>query len=529
MAWESANHDGSDYFRGLPRDLKPVTIVAQALDNQWVPNSLLSTILRNQQPLKSVVAERDRFVRREFLRSFLNAENVVANRAYLFNNDTITDFYQSGGKEVEAFKQLIESRVLIPFLFAEKSPHQHVDMRKAFDRDPRTFEAWQELCRAAKPSCIRLSWEDFLGGDKDNSDRIAEELARPFHEYGLTANNGKADLYAQHLGIPANLHGAFRKRLDDASRWFFEAPRTEDGLRVFRQRNDFYKEFVVSNGSPVHEGWYDARKPFSAELKRLIDLKYNTNLADAIGRFALTPADSLPRLALQENRIRRGAGDQQVDAEQLAQLLQRILTDLVLRRLDVPFLDQVSLGDILIVRESTQWLGYISKFGELLKTTGSWGTSGIPFLQINEHLQDVFENYARVNSELAKILRKRHHESVKEGFEVSYGIALSVMGQVIAWVSPGGGTLFTALAELVKPHLPVEKPAQVVCKLFFKDPTQSEILELEADMLEIGLPHARDEFTKLVGELKKLGFREDARTSLGEAEATINVGRTQDS
>ena len=54
-------------------------------------------------------------------------------------------------------------------------------------------------------------------------------------------------------------------------------------------------------------------------------------------------------------------------------------------------------------------------------------------------------------------------------------------------------------------------------------------LELEADMLEIGLPHARDEFTKLVGELKKLGFREDARTSLGEAEATINVGRTQDS
>lgn len=529
MAWESANHDGADYFRGLPRDLKPVTIVAQALDNQWVPNSLLSTILRNKQPLKSVVTERDRFVRREFLRSFLNAENVVANRAYLFNNDTITDFFQSGGKEKEAFTQLIESRVLIPFLFAEKSPHQHVDMRRAFDRDPQTFEAWQELCRAAKPSCIRLSWEDFLGGDTDNSDRIADELARPFHEYGLTANNGKAELYAQHLGIPPNLHAAFRARLDDVARWFFDAPRTEVGSRVFRQRNDFYKEFVVSEGSPVHEGWYDVQKPFSAELKRLIDLKYNTNLADAIGRFALTPADSLPRLALQENRTRRAAGDHQLDAEQLAQLLQRILTDLVMRRLDVPFLDRVTLGDILIVRESTEWLGYISKFGDLLKTTGSWGTSGIPFLGINEHLQHVFENYALVNSELARILRKRHHESVKEGFEVSYGIALSVMGQVIALVSPKGGILFTALAELVRPHLPVEKPAQVVCKLFFKDPTQSDILELEADMLETGLPHARDEFTKLVRELKKLGFREDARTSLGEDEATINVGRPQDS
>lgn len=529
MAWESANHDGADYFRGLPRDLKPVTIVAQALDNQWVPNSLLSTILRKKQPLKSVVSERDRFVRREFLRSFLNAENVVANRAYLFNNDSIADFYRSGGREEEAFKQLIESRVLIPFLFSERSPHQHVDMRKAFDRDPGTFEAWQEVCRAAKPSCVRLSWEDFLGKDKDNSEQITEELARPFHEYGLTANNGSAQLYAQHLGIPESQHRSFQDRLDQMANWFISSPRGEDGSKIFRQRNDFYKEFVVVPDSPVHEGWYDPSRPFSAELKRLIDLKYNTNLADAIGRFALTPADSLPRLALQENRARRTGADQNLDAEQLTKLLQRILTDLVQRQLDVPFLDRVTLGDILVVRESTQWRGYISKFEELLKTTNSWGTSGIPLLQINEHLQHVFENYAQVNSELASVLRDRHQEAVKEGFEVSYGIALSVMGQVIALVSPKGGIVFTALAELVKPHLPVEKPAQVVCKMFFRDPTQSDVLELEADMLETGLPHAREEFSNLIANLKKLGFREDGRTSLGEDEATINVGRPQDS
>lgn len=528
MTWEKSNLDGADYFRGLPSDLKPVTIVAQALDNQWVPNSLLASILKDKKPLKSVVPQREVFVRREFLRAFLNAENVVANRAYLFNNDSIIDFYQTSGAEADAFKRLLESRILIPFLFSEKSPHQHVDLRANFDRDPRAFDAWQDLCRESKPSCLRLSWEDYLNTDSDNGERIKVELSRPFHDYGIVAKNGSHDLYAQHLGIPQQLHGQFRNRLNEASRWFFESPQGADGSQVFRQRNDFYKEFVVVPDSPVHEGWYDSKKPFSAELKRLIDLKYNTNLADAIGRFALTPVDSLPRLALQENRVANIGGRQNADADVHSVLIRRIMADLVQRQLDVPFLDRVTLNDVLAVRELSQWKRYISRFGQLLNTTSQWGGAGMPVLEINDHLQHVFEDYAEVSSSLASILRGRNSDAVKEGFEITYGIALSVMGQVIALVSPKGGILFTALAELVKPHLPVERPANVVYKMFFKDPTASDVLELEADMLETRLPHARQEFDKLISELKQMGFKEDSRASLGEEEAKINVGRPEE-
>ena len=527
MVWKSNNEGGGDFFQGLPSDLKPVTIVAQALDNQWLPNTLLSQVMADRKALKDFIPQREKHVRREFLRSLLNAENVVANRAYLFNNHSIVGLYEGTARESEAFQALLETRVLIPFLFSERSPHEAVNFGAAFDRDRKAFESWQAIAQKSKPSCIRLSWPAGPGNDVDNGELIRSHLARPFHDYGVIAKSGKAELYAQHLKIDSSKVPAFRERLKEVSKWFFDSPDLDDGSQAFRQRNDFYKQFVVMDNSPVHEGWYDPNKPFAAELKRLVDLKYNTNLADAIGRYALTPIDSLARLALQEDRISSSSSKSTVDAEALVTLLRRIMADLVQRQLNVPFLDSVSLQDIIHVRNTASWRTYVDKFGDLLSTTSSWGTGGIPFLEINTQLQEVFENYSRMTQSLADSLRNRHHESAKAAFSVSYGISLSVLGQVIAWISPGGGILFTTLAELVKPHLPVERPAQIVCKLFFRDPTRSDVLELEADMLEAKLPHAREEFSKLLVELKLAGFVEDFRTSLGEEEAQINVGRAE--
>lgn len=528
MGWEKANAHGADYFRGAPSDLKAVTIVAQALDNQWAPNQLLSSILQSRQALKHFTDQRDLFVRREFLRAVLNAENVVANRAFLFNNPSIADFYLKAGGEADAFRQLLEARVILPFLFAEKAPHEQISLQNAFDRDRRAFEKWQEVCRECKPSCVRLSWPNANGEDAENHALISSHLARPFHDYGVSAKSGVADLYARHLGIGASHLAAFRERLNAASRWFFNAPEADDGSPIFRQRNDFYCEFVVRKDSPVHEGWYDPDKPFSVELKRLIDLKYNTNLADAIGRFALTPVDSLPRLALQENRISLQSAKGAVDAEALTHLLRAIMADLVQRQLDIPFLDSVQLQDVVAIRGTSAWQEYIDNFGRLLDTTGTWNSSGLPFAAVNTRLQEVFENYSRLTQILADTVRGRHEGQVRKGFEITYGIALSVMGQVIALVSPKGRIVFTALAELVRPHLPVERPAQVVCKLFFKDPSRSDILELEADMLECRLPHARAEFVKLLDDLHRAGFRSDPRTSLGDEEAKINIGRPEE-
>ena len=40
------------------------------------------------------------------------------------------------------------------------------------------------------------------------------------------------------------------------------------------------------------------QKPFAAEIKEIVDLKYNVNLPDAMGRYSLTPKGSPPRSAL---------------------------------------------------------------------------------------------------------------------------------------------------------------------------------------------------------------------------------------
>ena len=55
-------------------------------------------------------------------------------------------------------------------------------------------------------------------------------------------------------------------------------------------RTDLYKEFIVSGKDPIERG-YDINKPYVGEVKELIDLSYNSYLADALGGYLLTPLD----------------------------------------------------------------------------------------------------------------------------------------------------------------------------------------------------------------------------------------------
>jgi hypothetical protein len=73
-------------------------------------------------------------VRAEYIRSLINGELVVINRAFIYNNDVIYRDYlpaqnRSNSDEVpaarenrEAFKRLLQDKVVVPFLLYERSP-----------------------------------------------------------------------------------------------------------------------------------------------------------------------------------------------------------------------------------------------------------------------------------------------------------------------------------------------------------------------------------------------------------------------
>ncbi|HKT40537.1 MAG TPA: hypothetical protein VJR48_19350, partial [Ktedonobacterales bacterium] len=123
----------------LPGDLKPVSIMAQALDNQWVPTELLNRIFkrnRSRMPFRPkaslssdwVRKERERLVRAEYVRALVNSDQIVVNRAYIYNNHAVIRDYERQPVTVEqsntrnALKQLLSNHVIVPFLYTENDP-----------------------------------------------------------------------------------------------------------------------------------------------------------------------------------------------------------------------------------------------------------------------------------------------------------------------------------------------------------------------------------------------------------------------
>lgn len=508
--WLQKNVDGLDFFCGDSSNLESVCVVAQAFDNQWVPNSALASMINEGKCLDDVRGSRDALVRTEFIRGLINARQVVSNRAYLYNNRAISDSYRSDGAEREAFLLLLRKRAILPFLFGERAPHQEPPKNADFDRDRLAFDAWQEVCRETKPSCVRLAWPDKEGGsDERNGVLIRRLLARRFHQYGKSAVDGDAKVYSEHLGIPEERRRDFKVRLQEVLEWFGRAPLDEEGEVTFRQREHFYEEFVVVDGSNVQAGHYDKSKPFAGELKRLIDLKYNTNLADALGRYALTPIDSPPRIALQEARSLTRQDESEVSAEQLTLLMRSRAFDITQRALDLPLISKLTLADVVRVRQDMPvWDDYIDSIDVLLRSISSEGGDFENVLSgVSDHLTNVFENYCRLGTSISDHVRTRHENAIVPKVQIGYGIVLAVAGVPIGMVSLAGGIIFGIGAAILPSLLPAGAPAQVVAKLFFRDPNRNQILQMETDIMERRLPNAKEGIATLLQDLERDGFK----------------------
>ena len=103
-------------------DLKAVPVIVQALDNQWLPRSLLEQAQRKGQVTGGIDRELGRAVRSQYIRSLINGQQVVINRAYIYNNPVISqDYIDKSSSEREAFKYLLEEGIIVPFLYWNKN------------------------------------------------------------------------------------------------------------------------------------------------------------------------------------------------------------------------------------------------------------------------------------------------------------------------------------------------------------------------------------------------------------------------
>ena len=286
------------------------------------------------------------------MRALVNARQVVANRAYLYNNPTVfSDFVRPGDDRV-AFEGLLHSGVIVPFLFDEESPIAEPE----FAFDPRGFAAWQEVVKSAQAKCLRLSWDE-----DENKKMIRAQLSQRFHAAAQAAVTGDPAVLAHDLGLPSESSGALRARLGDLAHLSTDVA-VQGRLAT---RDELYRMFVVADDTAPADGKYDGSKPFAAEIKQLLDLSYNVNLPDATGGYALTPIDSLPRTALQEWHALEKKPE--VTAEDLLQQLRRTAFDLVQSGLYVKSFAALRLSDVPEIRLTDEWSRYVMSLDGLLR------------------------------------------------------------------------------------------------------------------------------------------------------------------
>ncbi|MFV2171703.1 hypothetical protein ACFHW2_02420 [Actinomadura sp. LOL_016] len=359
----ATHHEGNVSFEQLiAGDLaRTITAVPQSLDNQWLDDELLAATLREGRVTRAISDEQQRRARREYLRALLNAEKIVVNRAYLYNSRIVYQDFVRDGLDRKAFRTLLTDGAIIPYLMDETSP---VPQGPPAFQVTDGFQGWREIAETTPMSCLRLAWDDSAYSE------LVVHMSDGFENFLTRLGKFRAPALRRDLGLGEEEADAVCAHLRDVAAWAFE--RTNAGIPVTRQM--LYERFIVGEDGDVAAREYDRNLPHVAPLKQLLDLKYATNLADAIDVYAITPGDSPRRTALQEGLADRSRAGRralaETDADQVVRMLRNLTFENVQGLLErVPSLDRLTLSDICQVRAEREWRVYRDRFAGLLGTT----------------------------------------------------------------------------------------------------------------------------------------------------------------
>jgi len=472
-----------DFEKLKPTELKPAAIVPQVLDNQWVPRDLLSKMIKNSNRLvdEKIKAKRKKLILTEWRRALVYGEQVVVNRAFLFNNSALEDEYLES-KNRGAFMKLLSrpNPVIIPYLFTENSP----DEKPSFPVLENQWIAWQDMIQNTKSSCIRFDW----GNQTDD----IKKFTRVYHRYIQTINaEGQPEHLALHFKVVSNQIPTFRLRLNEVAQFALDI--ASEGKAV--TRNQLYEKFVCVDGSKTSDGYYDSSKPFASELKQIFDLKYNVNLPDALGRFTLTPKNSPPRVALGDlDDVIRPASITDKNIKDVIYALQRLAFDTLAQGLYIKSLSSLSLEDVLTVRASREWGEYNKKVNEIL-------AKPFEFPQLVAELAAKFES---LNEKITKV--KVTNQLVK--WDSIIKIALTIGPQVLEVIidpkSPKEKLLNITASGLVALGATPFVLRLVVGGSIITDTD----LTMSLDFMRETVRNGRDTWNEIVGELKSTpGFK----------------------
>jgi hypothetical protein len=352
----------------LPNKLEAGAVIPQCLDNHYIPDDLFFYMIENKLSYKEPVVQeqRNKATRTELNRTLVYAPQIIINRAFLWNNRVLYSSYKDTKENLnnrESFIKLLKDKAIIPYLHDKSDIQDPPD----FDLDPEGVNTFQSLFRDIDQiQCLRFDRND--GKNQQAIDRMEQK----FVDYFLGFSARKSSLLRQTADGLINGRNSLERinkvnELTDSLISWKSDLHTKIGELIDNdgtlKRNFLYKAFLCDpeKENSVTSGYFlnAKRNQFILEKKKLIDLRYNTNLADNLHRYTFTPADMPARSALAiDVDLGYGKGDELI--EFLSDNIKHTFMEGVQGALNLPLLKDLTMEDIYELRHLPGWAEYIA-------------------------------------------------------------------------------------------------------------------------------------------------------------------------
>lgn len=490
VVYEGPNGERLAYQPVDVSKISDLATVPQCLDNQWTPTNHLFTATRAGISRTQILGSFANSIRAEYIRSLINSEQVIINRAFFRNSPSVYQDYVDLRKEGESFdqnrdtfKRMLSGGAIIPFLRREKSPIHPVEFQTSEIGD----SGWYKLNREVAPKCLRLSWDD------ETNLVMTRRLHLSYHNFASTIKNSAGSLLDAlwtQIGrtAAAEDYRSFVKALTDVSR-FADDLQAEGGFtdkgqpKSFITREAVYKKYVLETDTPVVEGKFDKNKAFSSEIKLIFDLKYATNLSDFLGVHAITPTDSPSQDVFAEFEIKqiKAQSESSLSSPEelkrnLVELKRRLAQSTIQQALTFRNFADFDMATVEATRLSSEWAEYISSLRAVIRDPEQVFNEGSGFDRVQRSYAGVLTYASRYNA-------RRRSVQVSEAWAPHLSLALTIGGTVVSFFFTGGTGPVLFRAVKVTAPVVAGQAAPFLCRL-----AVGGVIERQAEQnLESGL------------------------------------------
>ena len=376
------NKGNNIYYKVFVADLAPSAVYPFALDNQWLPE-----IFYDRDDIYYKEFEKEGFhslqvseylklfKRRNFELSFFHNKQAIIKLNTILYDPFFQDLLRSDSDDKKAFTSLLSNGSLVILLNNKQmTPFIHQKVYNSALQE--VFDKWNELCQETSVYCIRENWSS-----------TADLHGRYFLRFcsNLAMDHDSNVLLAKAMRIPEENTNAFLVTLKTISMQSFcqthmNGTKAQDTVDDY-SRSAFYKNYIVkdhdeSGLDPVHTCLFDPNKPFSHELKRLIDIFYNSVFSNTLQCNGLLPDDIRPDNYYLHS-LYLNSGEKEVSIEELQYAFSEFFGNCeILDEIQAIgsnlYLENWDLTKLIELRQKEAWYEYVELLELINRRSSFW-------------------------------------------------------------------------------------------------------------------------------------------------------------